>query len=341
MIRTKRFNDIMVKIASRHPSFWRAYGNLSIVVSFVLIALATYTLGINLYNFAYVPRSANPIIPIVPGVTIGLTYLPYLLLAIGVAITIHEGSHGIIASEEKIGLKSSGIVIAPITFGGFVEPDEEQFEKSELLSKLRVLSSGSFTNMLAGLLSILLIITLFASQSGVLVTSVQVNGPAAKAGMQDWEVIYSINGNLTPDYTAMRAILATVKPGETATLDTSRGQLYVVTIPNLQNSSVAFLGITSLAGYNYHPLRIGEFSIQFTYNFKFILDWMQLVMVNLAIFNMLPMFPLDGDGFVYAILKAKLKKRSNEARTVVNMAAFSLLGLNIALSFIRYGITPI
>lgn len=341
MIRTKRFNDTMVKTALKHPSFWKAYGNLGIAVSFVLIALAVYTLGINLYNFAYIPSSANPIIPIVPGVTIGLTYLPYLLLAIGLAVTIHELAHGIIASGEKIRLKSSGIVIAPIALGGFVEPDEEQFEKSGLLSKLRVLSSGSLTNILAGLLAIFLLIALFASQSGILVTSVQANGPVAEAGMRDWEVIYSINGNLTPDYTAMHAVLATVRPGDTVTLDTSRGQLRVLTISNPQNSSVAFLGITSLVGYSYHPLRIGEFSTQFTYNFNLVLGWMQLIMVNVAIFNMLPMFPLDGDGFVYAILKAKLKKRSNEARTVVNIAAFSLLGLNIALSFIRYGITPI
>ncbi len=340
IIRTKRFNDIMVKTASRHPSFWKAYGNLGIVVSFILIALAVYILGINLYNFAYVPSSANPIIPIVPGVTIGLTYFPYLLLAIGVAITIHEGAHGITASEEKIGLKSSGKVIAPIASGGFVEPDEEKFEKSGLISKLRVLSSGSLTNILAGLISILLLITLFSSQSGILVTSVQANGPAAEAGMCGWEVIYSIDGKLTSDYKAMHAILATIIPGDTATLETSNGQISITTIPNPENSSVAFLGITSLAGYSYHPLRIGEFSTQFTYNFNIVVDWMQLVMVNIAIFNMLPIFPLDGDGFVHAILKAKLKERSKEARIVVNIAAFSLLGLNIVLSFIRYGITP-
>jgi Zn-dependent protease len=63
-------------------------------------------------------------------------------------------------------------------------------------------------------------------------------------------------------------------------------------------------------------------------------------MINLAIFNMLPMFPLDGDGFVYTILKHKLQGKADVARTAINVVSFGLLGLNIALSFIRYGVTP-
>lgn len=340
-VRTKRLNEAMVRTASRHRSFWKAYGNLGIAASFILIALAVYTLGNNLYNFAYVPTSATPVVPIVPGVTISLTWLPYILLAIGIAITIHEAAHGIIASLENIALKSSGIILAPITFGGFVEPDEEQFEKAGLTSKLRVLASGSLTNILAGLLSIFLLFALFAPLSGVLVTSVQPDGPAGKAGMHDWDVIYSINGNQTPDYPSMRSILYGIKSGDTVILDTSRGELRVTTIPNPENSSVAFIGIRSLVTYSYHPLRLGEFSTQFTYNLSLVLEWIQLTMVNLAIFNMLPLYPLDGDGFVFSILKAKLKRGASQVRTLVNVLSLSLLALNIALSFIRYGITPI
>jgi len=341
IIRTKRFNDMMVRTATRYPSLWKVYGNLGIAASFVEIALAGYTLGINLYNFAFAPKSATPVVPILPGITISVMWIPYILIAIGIAITIHEAAHGITASAEKIAVKSSGIVVAPITFGAFVEPDEEEFEKARPISKLRVLASGSFTNALAGLLAILLIFALFAPQSGVLVTYVQPNGPAGQAGLRDWDVIYTINGNLTSDYFRMNAILSTLKPGDTVVLETSGGMLQFVTASNPENSSIAYLGIRSLVNYRYYPLRLGEFSTEFTYHLRLTFEWVQLIMVNLAIFNMLPMYPLDGDGFVYSILRGKLKRGVNGVRTVVNVFSMSLLGLNIALSFIRYGMTPI
>jgi len=340
-VKTKRFKDFMIRTATRHPSLWKAYGNLGIAASFVEIALAAYMLGINLYNFAYAPKSATPIVPVLPGVTISLAWFPYLLIAIGIAVTIHEAAHAVTASAEKIEVKSSGIVVAPITFGAFVEPDEEQFEKACLLSRLRVLASGSFTNALAGLLTFLLLTALLAPQTGVLVTRVRSDGPAAIAGMRDWDVIYAINASLTPDYPSMRAILASLRPGNTVILDTSRGMLQVVTVPSPENSSVAYLGITSLVNYRYHPLRIGEFSTRFTYYLGLVLDWVYLIMVNLAIFNMLPLYPLDGDGFVYSILRSKLKKGAGEVRKIFNIFSLGLLGLNMALTFIRYGVAPI
>lgn len=340
MFKTKRFNDIMVRTASRHPAFWKTYGNLGIIASVPLISLAVYTLAMNLYRFVYAPNSATPVIPVVPGVTISLTYVPYILLAFGIAVTIHEGAHGTTASAEKIGLKSSGIIIAPITFGGFVEPDEEQFEKANVTSRLRVLASGSFTNLLAGMVTVLLLLALFSPRAGVLITSIQPNGPAAEAEMHGWDVIYAINQSPIENYSALHQTLAGLAPGDVVLVDTQRGEFLLTTSANPQNSSIAFLGITSLVGYVYHPLRIGEFSTLLTYNLSLSLDWIQLVMINLAILNMLPMFPLDGDGFVYSILKYKLNRRADAARTVINIISFGLLGLNIALSFIRYGVTP-
>jgi len=171
-------------------------------------------------------------------------------------------------------------------------------------------------------------------------TSIQPNGPAAEAGMHNWDVIYAVNQSPTEDYSALHQTLAGLKPGDVVQVDTQRGGFSLTTSTNPQNSSIAFLGITSLVGYVYHPLRIGEFLPLITYNLNLSLVWIQLVMINLAILNMLPMFPLDGDGFVYSILKHKLNSRADSARTVINIMSFGLLGLNIALSFIRYGVTP-
>jgi len=64
-------------------------------------------------------------------------------------------------------------------------------------------------------------------------------------------------------------------------------------------------------------------------------------MINLAIFNMLPLFPFDGEAYIYSILKAKLKRGLKSCRIAVNVLALFLLVSNIALTLIRYGLTPI
>jgi Zn-dependent protease len=64
-------------------------------------------------------------------------------------------------------------------------------------------------------------------------------------------------------------------------------------------------------------------------------------MVNIGIFNMLPLFPLDGEAFVYNILKDKLKHGLKPTRITISVLSLCLMGGNIALTFIRYGLTPI
>ncbi len=51
---------------------------------------------------------------------------------------------------------------------------------------------------------------------GVVVTAVQANGPAAKAGILVGELITAVNGRATPTFADLQAILATLKPGSRA-----------------------------------------------------------------------------------------------------------------------------
>jgi membrane-associated protease RseP (regulator of RpoE activity) len=339
-VKTTRFNKLLTNIAERYPHFWRNYGNISIALCFIEMFLAVYLLIVNLYHFSYTPQAAVPIVPMLPGVTISLSWFPYLLIAIGFAITIHEAAHAIVASVDRVKVRSSGIVLAPVTFGGFVEPDEEDFNKLPLVSKLRTLGAGSTTNLVAGIIAFILISVLFAPESGVLVTKVVIGGPAEEAGIKEWDVIYEINGYLTRDYAEMQSVLRRINPGSIIVVKTSRACLNVVARQNPTNSSIAFIGIQSLTNFRYNPLRFGEFSTQFTYHLSTTLRWIYLIMVNLAIFNMLPLYPLDGEAFIYNILKEKLKMGLKLIRTVLNAFSLSLIGLNIALTFMKYGLTP-
>jgi S1-C subfamily serine protease len=57
-----------------------------------------------------------------------------------------------------------------------------------------------------------------ATGSGVIVASVESNGPAAKAGLSRGDVITDVNGQPTPTSDALSTILAGLKPGQTAKL---------------------------------------------------------------------------------------------------------------------------
>nr|AIF21689.1 hypothetical protein [uncultured marine thaumarchaeote SAT1000_06_A02] len=44
---------------------------------------------------------------------------------------VHEGAHGIVATLEKIKIKTGGFAIFIAMFAGFVEPDEDDFDKAK------------------------------------------------------------------------------------------------------------------------------------------------------------------------------------------------------------------
>ncbi|MDQ1279029.1 MAG: hypothetical protein QG670_289 [Thermoproteota archaeon] len=339
MYRTKRLNSFLERTANKNQRFWRWISNIGIVVAVGEIGVAGYTLISNLFNFAYIPQQAQPVFPIIPGVTIGIRWLPYLLLAIGIALTTHELGHGIIAYLEKIPVKSSGIVVAPITFGGFVEPDEEVFNKARLISRLRVLSIGSLTNLSFGFLSLVLIMGLFLPSSGVLIGNLTDGGPAYSAGIKTYDVIKAINGTAINSVYDLSLFMMGTTPGNHLKIETSSGVWDIVTEVNPSNLSRGFIGVEDLS--NYYPLRLGEFSSFFSYNIYMFFNWSAFLMVNLAIFNMLPLFPLDGEAYVYSILREKVKKGLTPIRIFINSFCLGLIGLNMILTFLIYGFIQI
>ena len=70
------------------------------------------------------------------------------MLSIPIVLVIHEGAHGIVAALEKIKIKTGGFAIFIAMFAGFVEPDEEEFDKAKKISKLRVIGAGATSNVI-------------------------------------------------------------------------------------------------------------------------------------------------------------------------------------------------
>jgi len=154
LYKSTKLNDIIKRIAGWNPGFWRVLGNIGIAASVGQATFLTYILSRNLWNFVFRPEQASPVQPLIPGVTISVSSLPWFLLGAGIIILTHEIGHGLMCVVEGIPVKSSALMLAVVTFGGAVEPDEEGMERASVMSRMRVFAIGSMINLLTGLLTI-------------------------------------------------------------------------------------------------------------------------------------------------------------------------------------------
>jgi len=336
--KTKLLNKLIERMADKNPRLWRVAWNIGVATALGLMVLAIYSLTRNISLFLYAPEEAGPVSLLIPGVTIQLRWFPYLLIAISVAIITHELAHGISACVENIPIKSAGIIVAFITFGGFVEPNEKELNRADIYSKLRVISAGCLSNLAVGLLIPLLIMGLYASASGVLIVDLTKGGPAYNAGVKQWDVVYAINGTEMSGLSGLDNFMSNVKPNDTLVMETSSGTKIIEAEANPVNSSRGIMGVRC---FDYYPPRLGLLDPSISYHLYLTLDWSFFIIINLSIFNMLPLYPLDGDAYVFSVLKAYTKRGAKAIRVVLSAVCLALLALNVGLTLIRYGLTPI
>lgn len=154
LYKSTRLNDLLRRIAELNPGFWRVLGNVGVAASVGQVSFITYILVRNLWSFFFAPEQASPVQPLIPGVTISVDSMPWFLLGAGVIILTHELGHGVMCVVEGVKVKSTAVMLAVITFGGAVEPDEESMEEASLFSRMRIYGIGSLVNLVTGLLTI-------------------------------------------------------------------------------------------------------------------------------------------------------------------------------------------
>ena len=345
--RTTRLNNWIKRIAESSTTAWRTIWNLGVATSLGLMVYIFYQLAKNLLNlFVKSPQavSIQPIVPL-PGLFVSFETFPYLVLALSVVVITHELSHGIASLVDKVPVKSTGAFFAHLLMGGFVEPDEEELSKSKEISKLRVFAAGSYTNVVLGVFFVLLLSSFPATiapfynvvQSGVNIGSIPTNLPAHSSGLQADDVVTSINGTTISGINALRNYMNGVKPGQLIVVGTDRGTFPVRTASDPNNSTHAVIGISGLTdNIIYQPkfpfLSSGIPTVLLHAEF-----WLSVVLVSVAMINMLPMYPFDGDKFLETALNMIRIKRTKEIRTAANALAYSLLLLNIGFSLLRFG----
>lgn len=335
MYKSEKLRRFLDEASKRRHFFWKTFSNIGIAFAFGLMIFSIYFLANNLLKFIYPVEvgGAVPVIPVLPVITIRLYWLPYFFTAIAIVVLTHEFAHGIIARLEKIPVKSAGILMALVFFGGFVEPDEEGFEKVSTVSKLRMLGVGSSTNLITSLLVLLLLTGLYAPASGILIYETTENGPVARAGLQQWDVIDGVNETAISTIIDLEEFMKNVTPGETLILKTNKGDKLIRTENGSRGQAVVGLAYYS----EYHPCTL-PLEHYLAIHLHMTLFWLHLISVSVAVFNMLPLYPFDGEKFLYYSLKKIVKKRHYEARILFNAICLGLIAINMAMSFIRYGL---
>ena len=138
---------------------------------------------------------AGGFIPLIPGVTIPLDDLAYILFALGIAALVHELAHALAARAEGIRVKDGGFALLAFIPAAFVEPDEDQFRKAPLLSRLKVYSAGVAVNIVVfGIAIALLSLAASYYSAGVAILGVEKGSPADMAGLEPGMVIVAVNG---------------------------------------------------------------------------------------------------------------------------------------------------
>lgn len=306
-----------------------------------------YVLAKNLTYLFLSPEQAVSVQPIVPlpGLFVSYETFPYLVLAVAVVMVSHELSHGIASIADRVPLKSTGVFFAHVVMGAFVEPDDKRLNQARNVSKLRVYAAGSFANVVLGILCIFLLanfaatITPFynAATTGVVIGSVPDNLPAHSSGLQPGDIMSSINGTKVSSIADLRQYMLPVKPGEGIMIGTQRGDFLVKTGADQNNLSRAIIGIGGLADNVVYNPKMPFLSSDFPVILLHAEFWLSVVLTSVAMINMLPMYPFDGDRFLDTVLNAFGIKGKKGIRMGANAAAYALLLLNVGFSLLRFG----
>jgi membrane-associated protease RseP (regulator of RpoE activity) len=350
--KNKSVNDVLIKILGRTKRGIKVFANVSVVAGFIMMGFAFWFLLNNVSNFFVAQSEFNELTVLIPGIT--LTSAPaitYFLLSIPIVLVMHEGGHGIVAALEKIKIKTGGFAIFIAMFAGFVEPDEEEFEKAKKISKLRVIGAGATSNVLFALVLGVILLTnpffamvvpepllsiFYELPDGVLILSIIENSGAEQAGLLANDIITSING--IPIFSP--ADFPILSPGETATVSVLRdGQpldFGLEVMPSPDDPERGLIGIMRDNSFAYTPVM--NFIEWNDPNVSMFLLWLWMISFFIGIINMLPLPILDGGKFIHIIID----KRMSEQAVKMTMwgiygFTFVLFGLNIALSYLKSG----
>jgi membrane-associated protease RseP (regulator of RpoE activity) len=243
LLRTKKGRNFLKKLASI-KRFWHGFGTFGIIFCFLMMFLVVSLLVFNAWTvlgftaqqkqalpgieFALVIPGLNPILP--------LEYILYIILALVIAVIVHEFSHGILTIAANLKVKSLGILYLIIPLGAFCEPDEEQLRKTKTKNRMKVYAAGPTSNFAIVLISLLLISFVLMpavnnAADGVGIIAVAEDAPADDIGIQTGMILNNINDTKIETIYDFVIVMNATKANQTVNITYASGkQLFSKTV---------------------------------------------------------------------------------------------------------------
>ncbi len=214
-------------------TFFRIYGTTGVIAVIIVSVFITFMLFISVrYTLLVQPEPTGIYKPqnilLLPGIN---EYVPSTIavwLAFILTIGVHEFGHGILCRVENIKVKTMGALIAVIPIGFFVEPDEEELDKTKGMAKVRMFGAGITNNLVVGFSCFFLLILfmgLVTPFSQPVIHGVYKDYPAASAGIPPGSIVTAVNGVPVNSRADVSSILNTTKPGNTLTLTVDKDKI--------------------------------------------------------------------------------------------------------------------
>lgn len=295
---------------------YRVYEKIALPLGFLLMIAGISTILYVIIEMLTIKPNQTPTIalkPIIPGLTISISQLPYILLAIGVSVAIHEIFHALSATSNNVKVKNGGVLLLGIFPGAFVEPDEDDFNKSTTDAKLKIIAAGIVINLVLALIALPFSFELPYLPSelsqGIMIEGIVNNSPAANASIHAGDVICYINGYRVTTLSQLHELLYKYNT-VFITLKHPNGTLSNVTVNVLDH----LLGV-------YVTYYIPDYLIAILTFFT----WLFIVNFSLAIFNAAPLIITDGGKLFTELLKRVLGESNGEKISYYLQSLFFLI----------------
>lgn len=319
LIRTKLGLKQMTSIAIKYRKLLKVLGIISIIIGFLGMGVIT---GILLWSFWLVitnPQAPATFVPVLPGVKVPGSPIKFplfkTLIAIFIAVVVHEFSHGILAVANKIKIKSSGFALFGPLPGAFVEIDEKTLGNEKPIIQHSVFSAGPFGNIITAIVIILVLSIVFVPLTnnivkpmGFEILDVSKNSPAENASLKPGLRFNSINNQSVLTVGDFQKAVKNLKPGQKVLFSGISGSYNIKTTALKENPKIAFIGIT--IKFYYKPGFLPWLFLSLTS----LLYWVLIINLGLGLANLLPLGPLDGGRMLLTGLTTMLSTRPSKRK---------------------------
>lgn len=336
------------------------------LLKYVLLAASSGSVALSLYLFystvlSYIadlllsiirrqPTPQSPLVPVIPGITLGFEILPPLLVSIGVGLVVHEFSHLVAAILNNIPVENWGIGIFLIFPIAYVRVEETTFSRSSLMVKASVLGAGVLANLAVGLLSLIVLGALTQPLVSMLdgphmvIVGVDPEMPAGRSGMKYPAILLEINDSRIQSLDELRGILNKSLEGRTVfrvrviPVETSVCGYY-----KKLSKYEEYLVVRESEDVKRYGYRIGVVVVPEAYVFSnatssFLLyaecqfRFLYIVNVSLAIVNSAPIIITDGGKILTEIFK---KFKAQKVDKVVQWSTIVITALTVFMGLWR------